>query len=135
MRKIVIMSASVLLAGCAGGAYASSEREAASEAVKLERALAGKVAGKPQSCISLRDINGPESIGENTLLFRVNRKLTYRTETRGSCRRVGNDRALITQIYGSSQLCRGDIAQSADLTVGATFGSCAMGDFVPYRGS
>ena len=58
--------------------------------------------------------------------------LVYRNDTRGTCSGIGRDRALITRIFGGTQLCRGDIAESADLVAGFTGGSCAMGDFVPY---
>jgi hypothetical protein len=128
----VILGAAAL-AGCASQPSAYSQQKAASESARLEVALKGKVAGKAESCISTRNISGPESFGETTLLFRASRNLIYRTETSGSCRDVGNGRALITRLYGSDRLCKGDISRTADLTAGFETGGCAMGDFVPYR--
>ncbi len=137
MRNIVSLSLSLalcaVLAGCAASApspYAAKRQ--ASEAKRLEDELAGFTAGKPKSCMSARDLSGPESFGENTLLFRVGRNLVYRNDTRGSCGRVGHGEALITQVWGS-QLCKGDIARTADLTAGFSTGACALGDFVPYK--
>lgn len=141
MRKafVVFPALSLLLCGTVSASSAGRESRWASEDARLEKALAGKAAGKPVSCIQLRDARGTESFdnGRGTLLFKVSRKLVYRTDTNGNCRRVGSGGdALITRSFTGGQLCRGDIAQSANLTsYGFPTGSCAMGDFVPYRGS
>jgi hypothetical protein len=135
-RSILLLPLFALAAGCAAGQPSQTTlKYQASEAARLDKALAGLTPGKAKSCIDLRDANGPESYGDTTLLFRVGRKLVYRTETIGSCRNVGaGGRALITHTYGSG-LCRGDTARAADLAAGFETGSCAMGDFVPYKGS
>lgn len=139
MHKSLIFVPLVGLALC-GTVSASSSRYAeaqAKEDVRLETALAGKTAGKPQSCIRLRGTYGTESFDnkDGTLLFKVSRKLVYRTDTKGACRRIGKGDALITRSFNGGELCRGDIAHSADLLSGFQSGSCAMGEFVPYRGS
>ena len=132
MRTIIlILATGAALSACAIQNSPAAEKKAASEAVRLEVALAGRVAGKPQSCLPPRDTNGPESFGETTLLFHSG-NVIYRTETSGSCGRAGRDDILVTQIYGSS-LCRGDISHTVDRTSQFPSGSCAMGDFVPYR--
>ncbi len=139
MRKtmFILPLASLLL--CSGVSASSEGRQArfAKEDARLQKALAGLTPGKPQHCIRLRDANVTQSFenGKGTLLFKVSRKLIYRNDTRGSCSGIGRDRALVTRIFGGTQLCRGDIAESADLVAGFTGGSCAMGDFVPYTGS
>ena len=139
MRKtmIVIPIASLLLCGTVSASSASRDARYAKEEARLEKALAGKVAGKPVSCIQLRNAQGTESFDNDkgTILFKVSRKLVYRTDTNGGCRDIGRSNALITRSFGGGQLCRGDIATSADLTAGFSSGSCAMNDFVPYRGS
>lgn len=141
MRKaiIVIPFASLLLCGTVSASSEAREARWAKEDARLEKALAGKTAGQPVSCIRLRDTRGTESFDndKNTILFKVSRKLVYRTDTNGSCKRVGSGGdALITRSFTGDQLCRGDIAQSASLTThGFPTGSCAMGEFVPYRGS
>lgn len=135
MRKLII--ALPLILGLAASADAGTDRKAARaerDAAKLEKLLAGKTPGKPQSCIRLRDAQGPESIGENTLLFRMSRNLVYKTETRGSCRGIGSHNALVTRTW-NGDLCRGDIAHATDMTSGMYGGTCSMGDFIPYKGS
>jgi hypothetical protein len=134
MRIFLMLPLFGILASCASGPpSAATLKYQAREKSKLETALAGKVAGKPQSCIRSRDVSGPESFGDNILVFRVSRKLSYVNETRGSCKEIGNGRALVTRSF-NGDLCRGDIATSADLTAGFETGSCSLGDFVPYRG-
>ena len=137
MRKamMIVPLASLLLCGTVSASSASREARYAKEDARLEKALAGLVPGKPRSCIHLRDAQGTESFdnGKGTILFKVSRKLVYRTDTNGSCNGIGRDRALITRTFGGGDLCRGDIASSADLTAGFTAGSCAMNDFVPYK--
>jgi hypothetical protein len=133
MRVLLPLTLYAVLAGCAAGppsAYAVKQQ--ANEAKRLDEELAGFTPGKAKSCLSVRDVAGPESFGENTLIFRVGRNLLYRNDTRGSCGRIGHGDALVTQVWGS-QLCKGDIARSADLTAGYQTGSCSLGDFVPYR--
>lgn len=139
MRKslMIIPLASVMLCGTVSASSASREARYEREEARLEKALKGLVPGKPRSCIRLRDTHGTESFdnGKGTILFKVSRKLVYRTDTMGYCEGVGRDRALITRSFGSGDLCRGDIASSADLTAGFQTGHCAMSDFVPYKGS
>ena len=139
MRKsmMIFPVASLLLCGAVSASSASRDARYAKEDARLEKALAGKVAGKPVSCIRLRDAQGTESFDNDkgTILFKVSRKLVYRTDTNGGCHYIGNTNALITHSFTGGQLCRGDIATSADLTAGFSSGSCAMNDFVPYTGS
>jgi hypothetical protein len=134
MRHMIILPALAMLSACAtnGQPSAAMLKQEATEAKRLADELAGFVPGATTSCIDVRAMQGPESFGESTLIFRQGRNLVYKTETRGSCRRVGQDRALITRMYGS-RLCRGDTAQSADLFAGYTSGFCVMGDFTAYR--
>jgi hypothetical protein len=133
MRNALAIFLTLAATACAEGPPSKAAlKQQATEARRLDEALAGLIPGKPISCIESRLANGPESYGETTLLFRMGSKLIYRTETRGTCRDVGNGRALVTRTFGS-RLCRGDIASVADLTAGFSTDTCVMGDFVPYR--
>lgn len=127
-----VILVAVLLSSCAAGPPSEAQlRAAATEKARLEKRLAGLTPGKPKRCIPLRNASSPESFGENTLVFSAGRKRVYVTETRGSCDDVGRFNALITHPFGS-ELCRGDIARSADLVNGFSGGSCVIGEFVPY---
>jgi hypothetical protein len=132
MRALFILALCAALGGCAAQPSPRTIQYRADEAAKLEKDLAGFSPGKPQSCIDVRDLNGPKSYGDTTILFRANRRLIYRNDVQGSCRGAGDDYIMVNEVFGS-RLCRGDISRLVDRTGGFFAGSCAMGDFVPYR--
>jgi hypothetical protein len=102
----------------------------AKQQAALDKALEGKVAGKPQSCISLTQRADLQIISDDLLLYKAGRTV-YLNRVNGSCSGLSFGRTLVTNVWGS-QLCRGDIARVADLQAGMITGSCALGDFVPY---
>ena len=133
MKLALTLGFVALLGGCSATVdRAYAENKAAAYDIAIGKALAGKTAGKPQSCISLREANGTEQIADRTILYNVNRRLTYRNDMRGGCLSLGRDRALVTKVY-SSQLCSGDVVTPTDFVTGFSGGSCVLGDFVPYR--
>jgi hypothetical protein len=66
------------------------------------------------------------------LIYRVSNKLVYVNQTTGGCQGVARGDALVTRQF-QTRLCRGDIAQTVSLPPGIPTGSCALGDFTPYR--
>ncbi len=122
--------APLMLAACAGSYEPPQLSE--KQAAELEKALAGKVAGEKTSCIDMRPQSSFRAISGNVVLYRVNGKLIYRNDLLGSCPGLTRGDAMIIRPFGS-QYCRGDIATSADLVAGMVTGSCALGDFTPYR--
>ena len=97
---------------------------------KLAAATAGLVVGKPKHCIRLDEAVGSEVV-RSGIIYRTSRRLTYVNIAPG-CGSVRSDDIMINEVH-SSELCRGDIVRFADRTSGFTSGSCALGDFVPYR--
>jgi hypothetical protein len=104
----------------------------ARQADKLDKALAGMTPGKPVDCISSFPSSNLTVISGSVLLYRVSGRLIYRNDLIGGCPGLNRGDTLITKSFGS-QLCRGDIARSADLNVGIPTGACALGSFTPYR--
>ena len=133
MRAYLII-APVLLAACVTSGIAA-EHEApkltAKQQAALGKELKGKIPGKKQSCISLTQRADLQIISDELLLYKAGRTV-YVNRVLGSCNGLSLGRALVTNIFGS-QLCRGDIARVADFNSGMLTGSCALGDFVPYR--
>lgn len=129
MRSTLFL-APLLLAACAGGDRPARLTE--KQAVALERALAGKVAGEPVSCVVRRPGASLAAISDGVLLYRVSSQLVYRNDLIGSCSGLGRGDTLVVQTSGS-QYCRGDIARSADLFSGMVTGGCALGSFTPFR--
>ncbi|NML10578.1 hypothetical protein HHL08_10515 [Sphingobium sp. AR-3-1] len=122
--------APLLLAACTGSYEPTPLTD--KQAIKLDKALAGKVAGEKVSCINREPQTSLTVISNNVLLYRVSRRLVYKNELIGSCSGLTYGDTMIVRSYGS-QMCRGDFTTTANLQTGITTGACALGDFIPYR--
>lgn len=131
MRYLILATAALGLAACATATDQPEQRSAKAQET-YDRMLAGKTPGRPENCLSLQRSNDMVVIDDDTILYRDGRT-TYVNQPLGSCNMLGRGSyALVTRSQGS-QLCRGDIGTVTDLSTGTTVGSCAIGDFVPYR--
>ena len=119
------------VAGCNTAPTADMAAFTAAEQSRLASLTAGKVAGTPISCLPSHRSNDMIVVGDNTLVFRESASRIYVNTVNGGCPYLGGRYALVTR-NPTGSLCRGDIAQLADLTTGTTAGSCVLGDFVPY---
>lgn len=131
MRILLTAVALTLLGATVTSANPAREKREAREAAALEKALAGKVAGKPVNCISLRDVDGGRTIGENAIIYRVSQRRLYVNKPRGGCTGLRDGRSLLTQTP-TDRLCSGDIARVVDLTLGYEGPACTLGEFTPY---
>jgi hypothetical protein len=107
-------------------------RQAAQDKLELDKALAGLVPGKPQSCIDPIRYRDTTRVGD-TILYHNGRNDVMVTDTGGGCFGLRNGDTIITKSFGTGELCRGDIVRTADLLAHIPSGSCSFGDFVPYR--
>lgn len=131
MRLLIFATAAVGLAACATAMSQPEQRSAKAQAT-YDKLLAGKTAGRPAKCLPLQRSNDMVVIDDDTILYR-NGRTTYVNKPLGSCNLLSRGSyALVTRSVGS-QLCRGDIATVTDISSGMTVGSCALGDFVPYK--
>lgn len=128
MMNIRLASTMMLMLASACATTTAARNEAPDD--KLAQALAGKVAGKPVSCISLNDARSSTTY-RDAILYRSSSKLTYANDL-GNCPYLRENNILVTRATGS-QLCRGDIVNMVDRGSGFPTGSCAFSDFVPYR--
>lgn len=135
MRSLIITALSAAtLAGCMMGATQPFERSVQAQQT-LDRYLAGKTAGQPQTCLPSYRSNDMVIVDERTILFRDGANRYWRTDIQGGCIGLGRpSTALVTRSFGGTGLCRGEIAQIVDTSTGMTVGSCSLGDFVPYVG-
>ena len=99
---------------------------------RLDRAIAGKVAGAPISCISLPRAGSSEIIDETAIIYRQSRSRLVVNRIPGGCPGLTRNRAFATRTPGT-RLCRGDIITVFDPRAQIPYGSCALGDFVPYE--
>lgn len=128
MKTIVTLGFACLAAGCGGEGGVQSSRSADSAA----EALAGRTAGPAISCVNLRDLRGNRSIGDGAILFEGPGGLVYVNRPAGGCPDLNTGRTLVTRTP-SGRLCRGDIATVVDPVSQVDYGSCGLGEFVPYR--
>jgi hypothetical protein len=96
----------------------------------IAKALAGKVAEKPRTCIALDDARGAK-VYNDAILYRVSRRLTYVNDAKG-CNSFDPDPIFVSEVRGS-QLCRGDVVKLVSRVGGFQGPFCILGDFTPYR--
>ena len=98
--------------------------------VQLQKALAGRVAGKPVNCISLLGSNSSEIIDGKVIIYRVGSRL-YVNAPRSGAESLRGDDILITRTIGS-QLCSIDTVRLIDRGSRFPRGFVSLGRFVPY---
>lgn len=130
--KMVLLAALVLpLAACAQSGNTETQL-GTREAEELARAIEGRVAGDPVSCVPADRGSDLRAIGDNTLLYRYSRDVVYVNNLQGACHGLAQGDTLVLN-RTTSQYCRGDIARVVNLPSGMPSGSCSLGDFTPYR--
>jgi hypothetical protein len=132
MRNISLLFLGGVLVACTTTAAEQAPIRTAKSQHQYDQLLAGKVAGAPVSCLPSYRQNDMVVIDERTVAFREGSARVYVNHMQGGCSNLGGPYALVTKMYGSAQLCRGDIGQVVDLTNHFTVGSCVFGDFIPY---
>ena len=128
MRHLLL---SFVLAGCA--AATSAGREADEEAV-LDRELAGRAAGEPQSCIPWRSTQSLQAAGRGRLVYRDGDTLWVNRPT-VECRGLEPTDTLVVEMRGGSRYCRGDRVRAIEPGTSVAGPVCVLGDFTPYRRS
>jgi hypothetical protein len=127
---MLILASSALLAAAAVPGSAQAP-EAAALTPKVAEALAGRTAGKPLSCVRLRDVRSTQIVDESAIIYKLNNKRWLVNFPSGGCASLRPDRVLVTSTPSAS-LCRGDIARVIDPPAPIEYGSCGLSDFVPY---
>ena len=132
MRLISVLMAGAVLASCTSGPQPPPMRSADKQ-LEFQRLMEGKVAGAPLSCLPHYRSNDMRIIDDQTIIFRDGNRRSYLAHMAGGCTNLSSGSyALVTKQFGSTDLCRGDIARVVDTLNGFTVGSCVFGDFVPY---
>ena len=132
MNKFAILLALGLTAGCMAEAPPQMEMAAAAPAEFDDRELAGRVAGAPVGCLAERTLRGPRAPAPGVLVWDGPGGVIYVNRTAGNCGNLRDKRSVRFR-SNSSQLCRGDVAETFDPYTGVIGDFCNLGDFVPYR--
>jgi len=125
MRMLALL---LLVGACAAPEAGGPTREAEA----LERDLAGRTAGPPQSCIpALNSAQSLRIVDAHTIVYDSGRAL-WVSRLDGDCPGMRPMDTLIVDVHGS-QYCRGD--RFRPVSTGNTIPGpvCVLGDFTPYR--
>lgn len=130
----LLLTMATTLAGLAACTTPPPSDDAAAEGqAKFAEVTAGKVAGGPISCLppSIRSRN-MIVIDGRTIAYEDSSRRVYVNHLRGECDNLRSGFTSLVVRSGGSGTCNGDIADVADVRTGMTYGSCALGEFVPY---
>jgi hypothetical protein len=111
------------IAACAGPAARPGDA--------LSSVTAGRVAGKPQSCISSQTSEGLRAIDSATLAYGSGSTI-YLNRLGYNCPGLRELTTIITEVHGG-QYCRGDHIRTLESGSVIPGPSCNLGDWVPYR--
>lgn len=118
-----------IVAALAGVAAVPAAAPPQSQHAKLDRALEGMTAGKPQTCIEPTNVTEIKIV-DGALLYKQGRNKLWRNDTNGGCSRGATDLIVTRSVVG--RYCSGDIVETHARPGGMLTGACALGDFVPY---
>jgi len=131
-----VRAATILLTGAALASCSTQPPQMTRSAAgqhEFEQLIAGKVAGPPVRCLPSYGQNDMTVIDEHTIAYRQGSNRVFINHMQHGCANLGDaSTALVTHSFGSSETCRGDIAQVLDTGSRMIVGSCVFGDFTPY---
>ena len=127
MRNLIpILIGSIALAGSVAQAAPRLEPEA-----QLARAIGGRVAGAPVSCINLRTVRSTRIIDDTAIVFEAGSTL-YVNRPEAGREDLNSWDTLVTKTP-TSQLCSVDTVRMYDSGLRMPRGVVFLGKFVPYR--
>lgn len=97
----------------------------------LAKALEGRVAGKPENCISASRVNGPEIIDDRNILYRQSGARVWRNQLADKCAPMRDNDYLVVEAYGD-QICKFDRFRVVNRNSGLPSSYCILGSFTPY---
>jgi hypothetical protein len=123
---MAIILLSLGLGACAHSGETFAERGEA----RLASLIEGRVAGMPQSCITVFSDERLTVIDETAVVYDQGKVIWVARP--GDERSLRSDDILVVERTGS-QLCKQDVVRTVDRTGGFLTGLVFLGDFVPYR--
>ena len=125
--SLLLAAAASLLAAPAiadGHGHSSGEE-------KLAKALEGRTAGEPVSCIKLQSSSQSRIIDQTAIIYGSGNTIYVNRPANPQSLHSGD--VLVTDLGGMQQLCSTDIVHiRAQGDLGAHLGTLSLGDFVPY---
>ena len=132
MRSVIPLLIVGALTGCTYAPAQQAPMVDQRAQARLNQLLAGKVPGRPQSCLAHFRADDMVVIDDCTIAFRDGTNRVWINKPPGGCNLLSaGPYALVTHTSIGST-CRGDIASVMDTINHASVGSCVFSDFVPY---
>ena len=127
MRRIAIalVAAAALLTG-----PALQAKPRLTSQQQLDKLLDGRVAGKPEHCISHFDTRDMQVLDKTAIVYGWGNTIWVNVPR--NAQDLDDDNIMVTRT-SSSQLCDLDIVTTIDRSAGMFNGSISLGEFVPYR--
>jgi hypothetical protein len=127
MRKLLPLIAGALLFG----ATSASARPGESGEAELARALAGRAAGAPVSCIDLHRVTSSRIIPHTAIVYEVGGTLYVNRPVNGA-EQLSHFDTMVTRLP-TTRLCNVDTVTLVDQGSRSFTGVVFLGEFVPYR--
>ena len=122
MRRLLLLALTGLF-GCS--------RPVAPPGADLAQMLAGRVAGRPQSCVPTQSTSGLRVIDAATLGYGSGPTI-YVNRLGGPCPGVRELSTIIVEVHGS-EYCRGDHFRAVEMAATIPGPVCFLGEWVPYH--
>ena len=130
IRRLALASAALGLLA-APVAHAEEQAEMTKGEAKLAKMLEGRVAGKPESCITMIGTRPLTRIDETALVYKSGNTIWVNyTKTPDA---IDDSDYMVIQKFSGSQLCRSDQITTRDRFSDMYTGFIFLDDFVPYR--
>lgn len=120
-----------LVPAAAAVALASCAQPPAPPGAAVAQALAGRVAGRAQTCVAEFGSDHPYVIDPQTIAYGYG-KTIYINHLAAPCPDIDRMNILITEVHGGSY-CRGDHIRGVEPGGIIPGPVCILGDWVPYR--
>jgi hypothetical protein len=127
MRKSAFL---IILAAAAAAPVSAAAPQPEKGEAALQQLLAGRVAGKPVSCLSLPQLGSSQVIDGTAIVYRSGSRL-YVNRPEGGAESLRSDNILVTRT-SIGMLCNVDTVDLMDRSSRAWTGFVRLGDFVPY---
>ena len=132
MKPVLPLLGLLALSAAAGlPALAQSAEEPSKGEIRLAKMLEGRVAGEPQSCISMLPNTDVTVIDGTAIVYRTGRTLYVNVPRNADA--LDDRDTMVRPTSMASQLCNTDIITTIDSQNGIYTGNISLSQFVPYR--
>ena len=124
MRALMLIAAAALVASCSSPVVPPG--------AGFAEAVAGRVAGPPQMCISNNPAENLHVLDPQTVAYGYGRTI-YINRLAAPCPALSQFNTVIAEASTGNEYCRGDRVRGLEPGAIIAGPSCNLGDWVPYR--